>query len=432
MNTLTLTFLALTLGSPHSAGLFLSDVAPPVGGVDIQGQEQNLTFDSKPMLVAFFSSWDAGSDNLLLRLQEFSTAYGAKGVRVVAVAKEQNADGLPKPGPKTAGIILMADPFGVLANRYMVTTTPTVFLVNPANRIAFKGGPATLVQADEALGKMLGIPKAGIENMQAAVTTSRKAYRFARAPAAKDAANRWRALALHLGQSSGTDVSMFQEAGYPEFQDGIRAGAYDIFNAGPTLCYLGREKYEPLAVVERAGKRSYTGIAFVPRASKIKSIEDLRGKTVGLVSPHSTSGGIYPRKMMLDAGLKPSRDVRIKWFGSHEKVAQAVKRRWVHAGACFDDCRNFAWSRAQEETRATRILAYTPPIPGEMIMVRKDLPAETKAALKRALIVASARVGLLQKISENELPISNIVEARLSDLNVIGPVLEQVEKESRD
>ena len=177
------------------------------------------------------------------------------------------------------------------------------------------------------------------------------------------------------GQSAQVPIRMFQEPGYKEFQEGIRNGDYEIFNAGPTLCYLGREKYEPLALIERAGKRSYTGITFVSRSSKIKSIADLRGKNVGMVSPNSTSGGIYPRKMMLDAGIKPSRDVRIKWFGSHEKVAEAVKRRW-HAEHVYD-CRDLVWARALKH-RATRILAYTPPIPGEMIMVRKNLPPALK------------------------------------------------------
>ena len=43
---------------------------------------------------------------------------------------------------------------------------------------------------------------------------------------------------------------------------------------------------------------------------------------LGLVSPTSTSGGLYPKKLLLDAGLRPGKDVRIKWFGSHAKVAK--------------------------------------------------------------------------------------------------------------
>ncbi len=431
MNFLFFTLLTASIAAPQPAGLFLGDLAPPVGGVNASGQEENITFDGKPMVVGFYSSWDAEAQAFLVRLDKLSKAYADAQVNVVAIAKEQGHSALKTP---FAGSSLkqLADPFGVVSNRYMVQSTPQMFIVNTKGYLIFKGSGQTFKDLDAKLATMTNKNPAGISNLRASSESTAKSMRFARAPAAKEAASRWRPLALHMGQSAQVPIRMYQEPGYKEFQDGIRNGAYEIFNAGPTLCYLGKDQYEPLALIERAGKRSYTGITFVSRSSKIKSIADLRGKNVGMVSPNSTSGGIYPRKMMLDAGLKPSRDVRIKWFGSHEKVAEAVKRRWVHAGACFDDCRDLVWARSVEKHRATRILAYTPPIPGEMIMVRKNLPPATKEALKKSLLQAAQRVGLLQQISESELPISNIVEAEITDLNAVGDVLKQVEQESRD
>ncbi len=431
MNFLFFTLISASIAAPQPAGLFLGDLAPPVGGVNVSGQEENITFDGKPMVVGFYSSWDAEAQAFLVRLDKLSKAYAEADIDVVAIAKEQDQSTLKSPFPGSS-LKQLADPFGVVSNRYMVQSTPQVFIVNAKGFLIFKGSSQNFQELDEKLASLTNSEPAGISNLQASSGTSAESMRFARAPAAKEASSRWRPLALHMGQSAQVPIRMFQEPGYKEFQEGIRNGAYEIFNAGPTLCYLGKEQYEPLALIERAGKRSYTGITFVSRSSKIKSIADLRGKNVGMVSPNSTSGGIYPRKMMLDAGIKPSRDVRIKWFGSHEKVAEAVKRRWVHAGACFDDCRDLVWARSVEKHRATRILAYTPPIPGEMIMVRKNLAPAIKEALKKSLLQAAQRVGLLQQISESELPISNIVEAEITDLNAIGAVLKQVEQESRD
>ncbi|MBT6433462.1 MAG: phosphate/phosphite/phosphonate ABC transporter substrate-binding protein [Deltaproteobacteria bacterium] len=431
MNFLFFTLITASIATTQPAGLFLGDLAPPVGGVNSNGQEENIAFSGKPMVIGFYSSWDAEAQAFLVRMDKLSKSYAGADIGVVAIAKEQGKSALAAPVPG-AMLKQLADPFGVVSNRYMVQTTPQVFIVSAKGYLVFKGGPQDLKELDEKISQLTNLAPAGIADLEFKSKVKTAAMRFARAPAAKEASNRWRPLALHMGQSAQVPIRMFQEPGYQEFQEGIRSGAYEIFNAGPTLCYLGREQYEPLALIERAGKRSYTGITFVSRSSKIKSISDLRGKNVGMVSPNSTSGGIYPRKMMLDAGLKPSRDVRIKWFGSHEKVAEAVKRRWVHAGACFDDCRDLVWTRTAEKHRATRILAYTPPIPGEMIMVRKNLPPAIKAALKKSLLQAAMRVGLLQQISENELPISDIVEAVSTDLNAIGAVLEQVEQESRD
>lgn len=431
MHILFLTLITATVGAAEPEGLFLGDLAPPVGGVNESGQEENIALNDQPMLVGFYSSWDANAQDFLVRMDKMAKAFSSAKVRTVAIAREQSHAALKAPAPDST-LLQLADPFGVVSNRYMVQKTPRIYIVNAKGYLIFKGGGEDLQEADEKLASMVKMPPAGVTDLKPTSSSVTQSMRFARAPAAKEASNRWRPLASHMGQSAQVPIKMFQEPGYKEFQEGIRAGAYEIFNAGPTLCYLGREQYEPLALIERAGKRSYTGITFVSRSSKIKSIADLRGKNVGMVSPNSTSGGIYPRKMMLDAGLKPSRDVRIKWFGSHEKVAEAVKRRWVHAGACFDDCRDLVWTRSIEKHRATRILAYTPPIPGEMIMVRKNLAPAIKEALKKSLLQAARRVGLLQQISASELPISNIVEAEITDLTSIGAVLEQVEQESRD
>jgi phosphonate transport system substrate-binding protein len=184
-------------------------------------------------------------------------------------------------------------------------------------------------------------------------------------------------------------------------------------------------------LIEREGSRSYTGITFVPRSSSVKSISDLKGKTIGMVSATSTSGGLYPQKLLLDAGLNPGKDVRIKWFGSHAKVANAVKKGWVHAGACFEDCRNLAWKTQQQKTKATRILAYTADIPAELIMIKRSLPEATKKAIRNALTKTGDRNGILTQISKQEPPISAIVEASEKELESVQKVVKQVRSRNK-
>jgi phosphonate transport system substrate-binding protein len=224
---------------------------------------------------------------------------------------------------------------------------------------------------------------------------------------------------------------MVQESAYTHFERGIKDAKYDLFNAGPMLCSESLKNYEPVALIEREGSRSYTGITFVPRTSNVKSVSDLKGKTIGMVSATSTSGGLYPQKLLLDAGLRPGKDVRIKWFGSHAKVAHAVKKGWVHAGACFEDCRNLAWKTQQQKTKATRILAYTADIPAEMIMIKRNLPDATKAAIRAALTNNDDREGILARISQQEPPISAIVAATEQDLKSVQKVIQQVRAKNK-
>ena len=119
--------------------------------------------------------------------------------------------------------------------------------------------------------------------------------------------------------------------------------------------------------------------------------------------------------------------MRIKWFGSHAKVAKAVRKGWVNAGACFEDCRDLAWASPLEKTKATRIIAYTADIPAEMIMVKRSLSDEQKRLMREALTEAPAQGGILSRISRGEAPISGIVAANDTNLEPIKSVIQQVE-----
>ncbi|MEC9466284.1 MAG: phosphate/phosphite/phosphonate ABC transporter substrate-binding protein [Myxococcota bacterium] len=440
--------------SAGDAGLMMGDVAPPLNIVPFDGSELGLAVEqvegavsaesaeAKPepraTILVFFSTWDDGLADFNANLEQMHAYWSQHGVKVIAIARRQDRETINKQlGDSKPPWILAADTYGVVSRRYQVTKTPHTFVIASDNTVAYQdqGSSIILMRADRILSREMAQDPLGLvvtPPKEAEETTDAAQIRFARAPAVSDSAIRWQPLAAHISEQTNKSVKMVQESGYPAFKDGIRDGSYDLFNAGPMLCYQGREKYEPLVIIEREGNRSYTGITFVPRASRIKSLKDLRGKTIGLVSPNSTSGGLYPRKLLLDAGLRPSRDVRIKWLGSHEQVANAVKRRWVHAGGCFDDCRDLAWKNPSEKVRATRILEYTPKIPGEMIMVRRDIPDEIKEAIRQALLSAPQRQGLLSQLSKGEPPISDIANANQDDVDSVGSVVDQVESERRD
>jgi phosphonate transport system substrate-binding protein len=432
----------------------MGDVAPPLNIIPFDGPELGLAVETSApspasedteaepephaTILVFFSTWDDGLAEFSSNLEKMHAYWSQHGVRVIAVARRQDKATVSKQvGDSPPPWLLAADTYGVVSRRYQVSKTPHTFVIAGNNTVAYQdqGGSIILMRADRILSREMSQDPLGLvvtppQEGEAAV--KEQGIRFARAPAVSDSAIRWQPLAAHISEQTNKPVKMIQESGYPAFKDGIRDGSYELFNAGPMLCYLGREKYEPLVIIEREGNRSYTGITFVPRASRIKKLKDLRGKTIGLVSPNSTSGGLYPRKLLLDAGLRPSRDVRIKWLGSHEQVANAVKRRWVHAGGCFDDCRDLAWKDPSEKVRATRILQYTPKIPGEMIMVRRDVPEEIKEAIRQALLSAPQRQGLLSQLSKGEPPISDIAQASQEDVDSVGSVVEQVESERRD
>ncbi len=56
------------------------------------------------------------------------------------------------------------------------------------------------------------------------------------------------------------------------------------------------------------GKSSFTSRIYVRRESGLKSLEDLRGKTMAFIDPASSSGYTYPMVLLIQRGLVKDRD----------------------------------------------------------------------------------------------------------------------------
>ena len=396
----------------------------------------NAVEPKKTLLIAFFATWCEPCKREIPVLREIRNVWKDKDVEVIHIGLGQKAFELsPMALEFSIDWPVIPDSYGLLGRRYGAEQLPHLFIIDTTGHVAFqhRGIVSNLYEVlNQELSKSTGIPldssvttrKVELGAKGAAPTGAK--MQFARAPSSSSAAQQWQPLADFVGEFLRSDVTMVQEKSYSKFEEGIQEGKYALFNAGPYLCQDSLETYEPLVMLEREGALEYNGITFALRESKLKKIKDLKGKVIGLVSPTSTSGGLYPQALLLDAGLKPHRDVRIKWFGSHAKVAQAVMKRWVHAGACFDDCRRLLYKSAKERAKHTRILGYTSEIPAEMIMVKRSLPENVKTKLRESLLAVPARTGLLKQISGDEPQVSNIVRANESDLASIRKVITRV------
>jgi NitT/TauT family transport system substrate-binding protein len=101
---------------------------------------------------------------------------------------------------------------------------------------------------------------------------------------------------------------------------------------------------EPLAIIRPQGVKAkvfYTayqgniyGIA-VPKASPVKTMKDLKGKSIGVISMAS-AGVIVARALAANAGLNPDSDVRIVVAGEGAQTAALLRTNQVDALSQFD------------------------------------------------------------------------------------------------
>src|SRR5262245_4403314 len=71
------------------------------------------------------------------------------------------------------------------------------------------------------------------------------------------------------------------------------------------------------------GKATFTARIYVRRDGGIKTVEELRGRTIAFVDPASSSGYIYPMVMLVQRGLVKNRDPKtffreVLFAGSHD------------------------------------------------------------------------------------------------------------------
>lgn len=137
------------------------------------------------------------------------------------------------------------------------------------------------------------------------------------------------------------------------------------------------------------GSATYRGRIFVRKDSGIKSIDQLRGKSVAFADPISESGYIYPLDIFVRAGHLKSKQDPQKFFGAvyfaggYQQAMQAVVNGHVDAaGASQYADLLLSASQYQEVTW----IAESKLIPSHAVVVRKGLEPALVESFKRAML----------------------------------------------
>jgi phosphonate transport system substrate-binding protein len=443
MHLASVVALSVAIGAGDSNLLLkVGDRAPPFAMRDLDRKVFSLRNHasnnaSKPrnaILLVFFATWCKPCIKEIPIVKRISGRWSGQGrdVEVVYVGLSQGAKELtPFAKQRALPWRVIPDSFGLLARRYGASQLPHLFIVDRNGRIAFQHrgiAPNLYNTLDGQLARITGLePDSGPGPANVDKPRFARTFVLGRAPSSAGSAGRWQPLGVFVGERVEANIEVTTEDSYEAFEKALLAGKYDVANAGPLLCQRVRDKYEPVARLERQGSPTYLGIIFTQRSSAVRSLGDLKGRTLGLVSPQSSSGGLYPQLALLDAGLLPGQDVTIRWLGSHGKVAEAVAAGTVDAGGCYEDCRDSAYLTERAKASATRILSYTVDIPSEMIVVKRGLDPPTKNRLREAILALNDERGILTQISQGETTtVSAVVAATPADLDAVTKAVERV------
>jgi len=131
---------------------------------------------------------------------------------------------------------------------------------------------------------------------------------------------------------------------------------------------------------------SYKSMLIVKADSGIKTLADLKGKTIAWQSVTSSAGYVYPAVELKKAGVDPNTDVKSIEVKGHDKGVLAVVNGDADAAAIFQDARNIVKNDVPDIFEKTSVLHFTIPIPNDTISVRADMNKEWIGKIQDAFI----------------------------------------------
>jgi phosphonate transport system substrate-binding protein len=195
-----------------------------------------------------------------------------------------------------------------------------------------------------------------------------------------------------LGKLVGIPVRVTVASDYAAVVEALRNKTADLAFLHPAGYVLANREAKAMIIAQDQwhGNTSYRSRIFVRKDSGIKTLEELRGKTIAFVDPTSTSGYVWPMVLLIKRGLVQNRDPRTffkeaVFSGAHDAALQALLNGHVDAIASFDQMREQYLKDPAERERVTWV-AETDPIPEGGIAGREGLDPSVVAKVKAALL----------------------------------------------
>ena len=145
-----------------------------------------------------------------------------------------------------------------------------------------------------------------------------------------------------------------------------------------------------IPLVQREEDEKFRSV-FITSEPSIKTLADLKGKTVSFGSQSSTSGHLMPRSVLLQANIDPDKDFkRVAYSGAHDATIAAVAAGKVDAGALnISVWDKFVADKKVDPTKV-KVIFTTPPYFDYNWTVHADMPLAQREKLTKAFLSLNA------------------------------------------
>lgn len=236
----------------------------------------------------------------------------------------------------------------------------------------------------------------------------------------------------YLSKELGVKVTLRVANDYAAVIEGQRNGSIHLAGYGPASyarAVVTGVKVEPFATTVNAdGTIGYYSVFYVRADSPYKTIDDLKGKNLGLVDPNSTSGNNVPRFALNKMKINPETFfARVTYTGSHENAVLALQQKTVDVAANWwnaDNDSNLTRmdKKGLAKTADYRIVYKSDLIPNSPFAYLATLPPDLKAAINKAFADSPTKA----KAAFDKLSDGKDREFKAVDAQYYEPVVELI------
>ena len=228
-----------------------------------------------------------------------------------------------------------------------------------------------------------------------------------------------------IGDLTGYVITAIKVTDYNAAVEAMRAGRAEIAWFGGKTYIIAAElaDAEAFAAGIRKGDKDATYLSYfvVPAASPLKTLAEVRGKTLALNNIGSTSGDLIPQVELSKVGLSvrdPKHFKQVFYAGSHDACLLSAING--HADVCGMSSRNFDARLADGTFKRdqVRIIHQSDPVPPPPLAYSTRLPREVRDKIKNATLEAHKHGRIGGYGGEME----RYVEVRDSDYDVLRAV----------
>lgn len=168
----------------------------------------------------------------------------------------------------------------------------------------------------------------------------------------------------------------------------------------------------------------------VRKGSPIKSWKDLKGKSISIQGPTSTTGYIFPIAELKKKGLNVPQSCKLVTVTGHDQGVLNVLNKDTDAAFVFEDARNNVLKDNPKIKSQVVPIYFTRPVPNDTISVVPSMSKAFREKLAKAFIaIGKSKEG--KKVIESVYDQEGYIRAKDSDYNIVRKyqkIAEAVEK----